>query len=213
MEVSRVISCEIAPMWRKLIDIHDKNQYHHGLVSFTNSQDNMFFNRFTSLNWIGGLTIHLTLAREHWDTLKENLQNIDTIEPREYQTNIVNEAKDCNSLVILPTALGKTFIAMRIAMQRLQLYPWGKVIVLAPTRPLVNQHLNTFKVFLAGSHLKCSGSEVLSFFEASGRIPSKKRAGMYGNANFIFATPQTLKNDIQRGSCSLHDCVLLVLDE
>lgn len=67
------------------------------------------------------------------------------MQPREYQTKIVETCKQKNCLVILPTGLGKTLIALMLAQERLKLYPKLKILFLAPTRPLVEQHYESFK--------------------------------------------------------------------
>ncbi|MCL4400858.1 DEAD/DEAH box helicase family protein, partial [Candidatus Parvarchaeota archaeon] len=67
------------------------------------------------------------------------------IEEREYQKNIVNSAKDSNTLVVLPTGLGKTIISVMLVDYRLGKHPDSKALFLAPTKPLVNQHFKTFQ--------------------------------------------------------------------
>ena len=69
------------------------------------------------------------------------LQNI---VPRDYQKNMFNTCKEKNCLVVLPTGLGKTLIALMLTIQRMVEIPGEKVLCLAPTRPLAEQHLNSF---------------------------------------------------------------------
>ena len=62
---------------------------------------------------------------------------------------IAEQCINKNSLVVLPTGLGKTIIAVLAARKILDLYPEdSKIIILAPTRPLINQHYETFLKFL-----------------------------------------------------------------
>ncbi|MDA4112774.1 MAG: DEAD/DEAH box helicase family protein, partial [Thaumarchaeota archaeon] len=68
-----------------------------------------------------------------------------TLQPRAYQQNIAEAASRANTLVVLPTGLGKTMVAMLVAKARLEKFPKGKVVMLAPTKPLVQQHYETFK--------------------------------------------------------------------
>ena len=89
------------------------------------------------------------------------------IEPREYQKSIFNIAKDRNTLVVLPTGVGKTLIALMLAVERKKEHPLSKVVFLAPTRPLVEQHFEYFK-----KHLSELFAE-LNFF--TGTIPAEKR--------------------------------------
>ncbi|GAH75306.1 unnamed protein product, partial [marine sediment metagenome] len=73
--------------------------------------------------------------------LKEN-----QIEHREYQLKIAKACASKNSLVVLPTGLGKTIIGVYVAAKTLEKFsPKTKVIVLAPTRPLINQHYDSFR--------------------------------------------------------------------
>src|SRR5688500_11443487 len=69
------------------------------------------------------------------------------IQPRRYQETIYAKSVLYNTLVVLPTGLGKTMIAVMLAIQRLQQYN-GKILILAPTKPLVQQHETTFRQFL-----------------------------------------------------------------
>ena len=60
---------------------------------------------------------------------------------REYQLQIVGDALFKNTLVSLPTGLGKTFIAAVVMFNYYRWFPAGKVIFMAPTRPLVTQQI------------------------------------------------------------------------
>ena len=68
----------------------------------------------------------------------------ETLESREYQLSIAMKALDTNTMVILPTGLGKTAVALLVAASRLY-NEKGKVLMLAPTKPLVEQHLRYFE--------------------------------------------------------------------
>src|SRR5712692_8232535 len=70
-------------------------------------------------------------------------------EPREYQRRIAETATSWNTLVVLPTGLGKTMIAILVAASRLEKFPEGKVLVMAPTKPLTIQHYETFRAYFA----------------------------------------------------------------
>ena len=74
--------------------------------------------------------------------MEEFLQNLT---PREYQRAILDICVEKNCLVVLPTGLGKTLIALMLTIERMKLFPGQKVVFLAPTRPLAEQHLNYFK--------------------------------------------------------------------
>ena len=60
---------------------------------------------------------------------------------RDYQFNIVKKCLFKNTLVCLPTGLGKTFIAAVVMYNFYRWYPQGKVVFLAPTKPLVAQQI------------------------------------------------------------------------
>jgi Fanconi anemia group M protein len=129
----------------------------------------------------------------------------DLVEERAYQVNIAHAAVKRNTLVVLPTALGKTTIAVLVAIQRLAIYPWGKIIVLAPTRPLVMQHYKTFQALLNFPEEK--------FALMTGRVTGSKRAFAFYYAQFIFSTPQVIANDLELRRISLESTVLVVFDE
>ncbi|KAI8788899.1 ATP-dependent DNA helicase fml1, partial [Biomphalaria glabrata] len=61
---------------------------------------------------------------------------------RDYQYNIVKQALFKNTLVVLPTGLGKTFIAAVIMYNMYRWFPQSKVVFMAPTKPLVAQQMN-----------------------------------------------------------------------
>lgn len=131
--------------------------------------------------------------------LKKDLQ------PRRYQEAIFAKATAANTLVVLPTGLGKTLIAVLMTVQRLQQYPGSKVLVLAPTKPLVQQHERTFRECLD------LPPEALATF--TGAIPPAKRVQQWAQSSVIFSTPQGLENDVLGGKISLADVSLLAFDE
>ncbi|WP_292522472.1 DEAD/DEAH box helicase, partial [Methanoculleus sp.] len=133
-----------------------------------------------------------------------------SIEERRYQLSIALRALDANTMVVLPTGLGKTAVALLVAASRL-LSHRGKVLMLAPTKPLVEQHLRFFKQFL----LFQEGSEPQEsdFAMFTGDTPPEERARAWAACRICFATPQVIKNDCLAGRYSLADVVLLVVDE
>ncbi|PKL55818.1 MAG: Hef nuclease [Methanomicrobiales archaeon HGW-Methanomicrobiales-6] len=134
----------------------------------------------------------------------------ESIEERRYQLSIALRALDANTMVVLPTGLGKTAVALIVAASRLHSHP-GRVLVLAPTKPLVEQHLRFFKQFL----LFRNGSEPdeSDFAMFTGDTPPEERARAWEACRVCFATPQVIKNDCLAGRYSLADVVLLVVDE
>ncbi|MEM0143072.1 MAG: DEAD/DEAH box helicase family protein [Candidatus Parvarchaeum sp.] len=124
------------------------------------------------------------------------------IEDREYQNKIFETAKTGNTLVVLPTGLGKTIIGARLVDYRLEKYPSSKVLFLAPTKPLANQHYKTFSSLL----------EVKQGI-ASGSVSSSQRSKLYEECQLIFATPQTIENDMSKNLIDFSDFSLLIVDE
>ncbi|RLI92569.1 MAG: Hef nuclease [Candidatus Altiarchaeales archaeon] len=126
----------------------------------------------------------------------------DAISLRRYQEAIVSRALDANTLVVLPTGLGKTVIAAMVAAHRLKKFQRSKVLFLAPTRPLAIQHHRTFRDILnIGEMVVLTGMDAI-----------KKREELWDKNRMIFATPQTIENDILRG-LSLRDVSLIIVDE
>lgn len=62
-------------------------------------------------------------------------------EERAYQVNICNTAIHNNTLVAIPTGTGKTLIAAVVMYNFYRWFPTGKIIFLAPTKPLVSQQI------------------------------------------------------------------------
>lgn len=129
-----------------------------------------------------------------------------TLELREYQVKIAREAEKQNTLVILPTGLGKTSIAALVAASMLYIYPSKKVLMMAPTRPLIRQHALFFSRVLR--------LPVEEFICLTGETTSSIRKIIWlGKARVIFATPQIVWNDIESGSLSLKNFSLVIFDE
>jgi len=134
----------------------------------------------------------------------------ESIESREYQLSIAMKALDSNTMVILPTGLGKTAVALLAAASRLY-NEGGKVLMLAPTKPLVEQHLRFFEKFLLVK--SAAGPEVSPFAMFTGEAPPDERTADWNRATVIFATPQVIKNDVIAGRYTLADVTLLIVDE
>src|SRR5512136_1989127 len=129
----------------------------------------------------------------------------DAIESREYQLSIAMQALDANTIVILPTGLGKTAVALLVAASRLY-NEGGRVLMLAPTKPLVEQHLRFFERFLVIKNP--SDMDVSPFVMFTGEAPPDDRTREWNRARMIFATPQVIKNDLIAGRYTLQDVTL-----
>jgi Fanconi anemia group M protein len=128
-----------------------------------------------------------------------------TLQPRAYQQNIARVASETNTLVVLPTGLGKTMVAMLVAKARLEKFPKGKVVMLAPTKPLALQHYETFKRMMS------IGNDEIAIM--TGETNPVERSYLWRKSRYIFATPQTVRNDLRAGRVELNETVLLVFDE
>jgi len=121
------------------------------------------------------------------------------IESRLYQEEILGSIKGQNTLVVLPTGLGKTPLALLVAVGMLEKNK--KVLFMAPTRPLVDQHKKYFD--------KTLGIESVLL---TGRVAPAKRSDLWKN-QLVFATPQVVENDILARRFKLDEFGLIVFDE
>ncbi len=128
------------------------------------------------------------------------------IQFREYQVEIAKKCVNTNSLVVIPTGLGKTIISLLVVAETLQNYPTdSKVIVLAPTRPLIDQHRESFSQFLA-----ISDDNMITL---TGKNPSEERPRLFEDHRILFYTPQTLRNDLVAKHYDLKNTCLIIFDE
>lgn len=134
--------------------------------------------------------------------MKDVLQGII---PRKYQIDIAKTCETKNTLVVLPTGLGKTLIALIAAIERIKKFPTKKVLILAPTKPLAQQHIKSFKEKIP--ELWC---EIELF---TGNVKAEKRKKIWNTADIVFSTPQCIANDLKNGLYNLRDVSLLVQDE
>jgi Fanconi anemia group M protein len=127
------------------------------------------------------------------------------IDVRDYQRAIAKSALESNTLVVLPTGLGKTAIALLVAVERLSMFPDGKVVVLAPTRPLVLQHARFFKEHLTGDNVSSA--------TLTGESSPELRRTLFQESKLLFATPEVIRNDVLEQRYTLSAVCLMVFDE
>jgi len=119
-----------------------------------------------------------------------------------FQLDLARVGLDEDLLVVLPTGLGKTVIAALVAAEVLRRSE-GKVLVLAPTRPLVQQHADAFARWLVP----------LRSARFTGTVRRPVREGSWETADIVFATPEIVQNDLAAERYRLEDVALLVVDE
>ncbi|MDD4498547.1 MAG: DEAD/DEAH box helicase, partial [Methanosarcinaceae archaeon] len=136
--------------------------------------------------------------------IKHPLIKPDTVQQRLYQLNLAGKALEGPSLVVLPTGLGKTIIALFVIASRLQRFG-GKALLLSPTKPLVEQHASFFKRVM-----NLPEAEVLTF---TGSLAPAKRKELWERGKLIVATPQVIENDILTKRISLEDVTHITFDE
>ena len=121
------------------------------------------------------------------------MYQIKNFEPRLYQQTILHTCMRNNTLVVLPTGLGKTKIGILNAVDRLNKYPKTKILFLTPTKPLAEQIFKEFK--------ESTNIENIELF--IGTVAPKKRKELWKEAKIIISTPQGLENDIINDSINL----------
>ena len=127
----------------------------------------------------------------------------DAIESRLYQQILAGDVlKKGNTMVVAPTALGKTIVAILVAADRLNKVKNSKVLVLAPSKPLAIQHEESFKEFIT---LPCTS--------ITGAVKTDERVKRWEESRIISATPQTVESDLLNGRYDLSNVSLIVFDE
>ena len=129
--------------------------------------------------------------------------NKNTIEGRRYQQNLaMSVLKKGNTMIIAPTAMGKTVVAALISAERLKNYENSKILILAPSKPLTLQHEKSFKTFLNTSVVSLTGND-----------KPDDRKQLWNDNQVICATPQTIESDIISRLYDFKDVSLIIFDE
>ncbi len=124
-----------------------------------------------------------------------------SIEKRDYQVNLANQAIGENCVVVLPTGLGKTAVALHVISEYLS-KGTGGILFLAPTRVLVNQHYDFLKSSLTLDDISL----------ITGEDAIEKRTRLWNNS-VVCATPEIARNDLNRKIVSSDQFNLVVFDE
>lgn len=125
----------------------------------------------------------------------------DRLEARRYQIAAARACMRENTLVILPTGMGKTTVALIVAAEVLG--NGGKVLMMAPTKPLVDQHAQFFGEFLEGHTIGL----------CNGNMSPEKRTDVLLASDMVISTPQCIANDLREGNYGLTSFGLVIYDE
>jgi ERCC4-related helicase len=123
------------------------------------------------------------------------------VEKRLFQLDLAAKSLKSSKLVVVPTGLGKTVVALMVLLARLEL---GKVLFLAPTRPLVEQHASFLKNAL-------QDESMVAFM--TGETAPEERALAWRRSRIVVSTPQVVENDLLSRRIDLKDVSLIIFDE
>jgi ERCC4-related helicase len=124
---------------------------------------------------------------------------------REYQVEMSQSALFENTLVSLPTGLGKTMIAAVVLYNYYRWFPEGKLVFCAPTLPLVEQQAKAIHDIVG---IPVSDTALLT-----GNVKAEERIALWDNRRLFFCTAQTIENDMKKMAIDASKVVCLVLDE
>lgn len=140
----------------------------------------------------------MTIFFEHINVKPRSLQH------RDYQVNLASVCYKENILLVVPTGLGKTAIALLVIAEYLKTHPKQKCLLLAPTRPLCHQHY----IFLK-KHLVLDENQIQVL---TGQDSIKVRSQKW-KTQVICATPQITVKDLERELLDIKDVSILIFDE
>lgn len=124
---------------------------------------------------------------------------------RTYQYDISQVCFKHNTLVCLPTGTGKTFIAAVVIMNFYRWFPKSLIIFCATTRALVEQQINACNKY---TNIPESDTVVLV-----GSTNSELRKNIWDDYRVVYATPQTIENEIKKDKLNPSKIALIVFDE
>jgi len=126
------------------------------------------------------------------------------LEKRRYQLSLAETAGADHTLVCLPTGLGKTAVSLLVTADRLATHG-GTSVLLAPTKPLVQQHAAFYR-----EALQIDDEDIVVF---TGDVRPDDRAELWESARVVCATPQVIENDLVGNRISLSDVTHITFDE
>ena len=125
----------------------------------------------------------------------------DSVEERSYQIEMADSCLKHNTMIVLPTGLGKTVVALLVTADVLE--NGKKVLIMAPTKPLVEQHYQFFSSNLVDTKIGTM----------NGNMAPEKRSSIISNNDVIVCTPQVISNDLDCRRYDLKDFGLIIFDE
>jgi ERCC4-related helicase len=125
-------------------------------------------------------------------------------EVRGYQKSISMNCLLHNTLVVLPTGLGKTLIAAVVMYNYYRWFPTGKIIFMAPTKPLVAQQIEACHGIM--------GIPQEHTAELMGGVKPEEREKLWSERRVFYCTPQSLNNDLMKGALDPRKIVCIVID-
>ncbi|MBU1204181.1 MAG: DEAD/DEAH box helicase [Nanoarchaeota archaeon] len=128
-----------------------------------------------------------------------------TFTPREFQQKISQTCAKNNCLVVLPTGLGKTKIAIQALVNRLNTHQNSKILFLTVTKPLATQIQKEIQ-----KSTTIPDNQVILF---TGEVKPEKRAELWDQSRVVVSTPQCIENDMINKNIDITDISLLILDE
>ena len=124
-----------------------------------------------------------------------------TVEKRLFQMDLASQALQASSLIVVPTGLGKTVIALMVLLARMDK---GKVLFLAPTKPLVDQHASFLQRVLRDRD---------AVVMMTGERTPESRMELWNRGYIVVSTPQVIENDLLSRRIDLAEVSLIIFDE
>ena len=124
-----------------------------------------------------------------------------TVEKRLFQMDLASQALQASSLIVVPTGLGKTVIALMVLLARMDK---GKVLFLAPTKPLVDQHASFLQRVLRDRD---------AVVMMTGERAPESRMELWSRGYIVVSTPQVIENDLLSRRIDLAEVSLIIFDE
>jgi len=138
------------------------------------------------------------------DFVEHPLVKKETIQKRLYQELLTAQAIKESTLVVAPTGLGKTIVAVLLIAYTYS--PKKSIVLLSPTKPLIAQHKKSILKFLEIPEDK--------IILLTGETSPDKRKEMYdGDGLIICATPQTIQHDLEKKLINPEHFNLVIFDE